>query len=211
MGATERLPLLARSNHRCTGRRAQHIAGALAALTILGTIVYLICSIPPCFEPELSVTITGTDGLDNATDLIRHPTTTATTLTPVFKLAFRITKRDDCSCHSCIGGPHNKLAVSYGGALLADRAGSLVPEICADGPSQELNVTAWAVDVGVPPFLREQLAAELERGEAVFDATMTHDEPPCHSMVCPPSQPVLVCKAKIGEGLCPCTYESRYS
>ena len=57
---------------------------------------------------------------------------------------------------------------------------------------------AWGADVVVPRFLRDQLAGELERGEAVLDVMV--NDPMYRGQM-------LACNAKIGGDRFPCEFE----
>ena len=85
----------------------------------------------------------------------------------MFNLTVHIELLDDSYYRACIGGHQSNIAVSYGGALLAEAEGPLLPELCV-GPRQGrgANITARGVDVAEPRFVRDRLAAELERSDA---------------------------------------------
>ncbi|KAI4976731.1 hypothetical protein ZWY2020_050338 [Hordeum vulgare] len=116
------------------------------------------------------------------------------TLSPVLNLTVDI--KEYFLDYACMGGWFTELTVSYGDAVLGRGA---VPWFCVLRMMEdEVAVQARGVDVVVPRFLRERLAGELERGEAVLDVTMT--DPMLYGSV-------IACKAKIGGGPCHCKLE----
>ncbi|CAL5031117.1 unnamed protein product [Urochloa decumbens] len=144
-------------------------------------------------DPDYTVSITGADGLDDL----------AAALSPVFNLTVRIDNAGNTHYRACVKGL-SAAAVSYGDAFLAKGS---VPPFCAEKREvQERAATAWGNDVVVPRFLRERLAGELARGEAVVDVQVTT---PADCFKC--SDTVLVCgKAKIGGDPAPCRRERVY-
>uniref|UniRef100_R7W367 Late embryogenesis abundant protein LEA-2 subgroup domain-containing protein n=1 Tax=Aegilops tauschii TaxID=37682 RepID=R7W367_AEGTA len=201
----QRLPLKGAQTARTTGERmscrevVQLVGLALlfCFLILLGGFLFA-ATLPT--EPEYSVAITGAEGLDPARDLRsfdRRPT-----LSPVFNLTVHIELLDDSYYRACIGGHPAKLAVSYGGALLAEVEGPLLPELRV-GPHEGrgANITARGVEVAVPRFERDRLAAELERGQAAFDVVV---------MAPRYDRQVLACKAMIGAGLRACDFQYYY-
>ncbi|VAH14225.1 unnamed protein product [Triticum turgidum subsp. durum] len=205
----QRLPLKGAQTARTTGELRQPwmscrevvqlvgLALLFCFLLLLGGLL-LAATVPT--EPEYSIAITGAEGLDPARDLRsfdRRPR-----LSPVFNLTVHIELLDDSYYRACIGGHQAKIAVSYGGALLAEAEGPLLPELCV-GPRQGrgANITARGVDVAVPRFVRDRLAAELERSDAAFDVVV---------MAPRYDRQVLACKAMIGAGLCACDFQYYY-
>ncbi|EAZ31302.1 hypothetical protein OsJ_15413 [Oryza sativa Japonica Group] len=95
----------------------------------------------------------------------------------------------------CLGGNSVAAVVSYGGAFLGKGS---VGRFCVEPQQQEGDVaaTAWGRDVWMPWVLRRRLAQEMKRGEAELEVAVPMR-----------GGDVLVCKAKIGGDLSPCTLE----
>uniref|UniRef100_A0A0D9W6Z1 Late embryogenesis abundant protein LEA-2 subgroup domain-containing protein n=1 Tax=Leersia perrieri TaxID=77586 RepID=A0A0D9W6Z1_9ORYZ len=113
---------------------------------------------------------------------------------PVIGLALSVRVPAAAKAEVCVGGHAVAAAVSYGDAFLGKGS---VPRLCVE-PGQEgaVAVTAWGVDVTVPWFLRKRMMQEQKKGEAELDVAV-----PIRG------GEVLVCKAKIGGGMSPCTLE----
>ncbi|KAM0904255.1 hypothetical protein ACQ4PT_018135 [Festuca glaucescens] len=139
--------------------------------------------------PEYSMAITGVAGLD-LDDVAgdRHQT-----LSPVFNLTLRISSKRG-SYLKCV--PElSTVSASYGDAFLGK--GSVGP-FCVEGKAEgEGPARAWGQDVVVPRFLRDQLAGELQRGDAAVDVALRMPSG-CNMVSC--FDTVRVCKAKIRGG-----------
>ncbi|XBI57061.1 hypothetical protein VPH35_038540 [Triticum aestivum] len=167
----------------------------IGACTI-GFISFCVWQCATSGSTEYTVTITSVDGLDPALDLgIDRPA-----LSPVFDITVHINNTLYKVHKQCIG-EDSSAAVSYANALLGK---GTVPAFCA----QALGVggaaaTAWTMNVQLPRLLRNRLAGELERGEAVVDVVVrSPGAGQCHRHGC--NDKVLVCKAKIGGRSSPC-------
>ncbi|KAK1684131.1 hypothetical protein QYE76_044979 [Lolium multiflorum] len=115
---------------------------------------------------EYTVTITGVDGLDAAA--LRQRGDLAA-LSPVLDIAVRIDNTLNKAGNQCFG-KHASAVVSYRDAVLGK---GTVPEFCAQTLGVgETTATAWAMDAQMPRFLRDRLAGEMERGEAVLDVAV---------------------------------------
>uniref|UniRef100_A0ACD5UTG5 Uncharacterized protein n=1 Tax=Avena sativa TaxID=4498 RepID=A0ACD5UTG5_AVESA len=112
-------------------------------------------------NPEYTATFTGVGGLDPAA--LKKRSDQAAAVSPVFDVALRIDNTLNKAGKRCIG-KHSSVVVSYQDAVLG--RGTIL-EFCAPTLGEgETTVTAWAMDVQMPRFLRNRLASELERGEA---------------------------------------------
>jgi hypothetical protein len=205
MGA-EAVPLLGawpapddgRRRRPCPWRTICHyvllaVFASLVLLLCVGVIAYIAYGIATNGAVEYSVAITGVDGLDPSIDL---KSDLRTTLSPVFNLTIYIKEFDQMIVAECIGGHSTELTVTYRDAFLGKGA---VPMFCVPVMHDDGVATkAWGVDVVVPRFLRDQLAGELERAEAVLDVVVSDRRF---------GNQMLACKAKIGGDRCPCEFE----
>jgi hypothetical protein len=143
---------------------------------------------------EYSISITGVAGLDaDGVAGDRHPT-----LSPVFNLTLRVSNTRNKHYQACV--PLTSTAsLSYGDAFLGK--GSVGPFCAEPKGEQEGRATAWGQDVAVPRFLRDQLAGELQRGDAAVDVELKMPSWRNTDVSC--FDKVLLCKAKIRGGL-PC-------
>ncbi|SPT20726.1 unnamed protein product [Triticum aestivum] len=148
-------------------------------------------------DTKYTVTITSVDGLDPALDLHSD----RQVLSPVFGITVHIDNTHNQIVEKCVGGVGSSAIVSYGDALLAK---GTAPWFCVQTTKVgEAATKAWGLNVQVPHFLRDRLAGELERGQAVVDvAVRTPGGGGCYIDGCVDT--VLVCKAKIGGGSSPC-------
>ncbi|KAM0905573.1 hypothetical protein ACQ4PT_017317 [Festuca glaucescens] len=139
--------------------------------------------------PQYSISITGVAGLD-VDDVAgdRHPT-----LSPVFNLTLRISNTRD-EYQACV--PELSMAsVFYGDAFLGKGS---VGAFCAEAKGErEGRARVWGQDVALPRFLRDQLAGELQRGDAAVDVVLKMPSG-CNMVSC--FDTVLICKARIRGG-----------
>jgi hypothetical protein len=150
---------------------------------------------------EYTVTITSVDGLDPAV-LEQRSDLAMAALSPVFGISVRIDNSRYKVGETCLG-MRSSAVVSYGDAVLGK---GTVPEFCACKLGVgEAAATAWGMDVQVPRFLRERLAEELRRGEAVLDVVV-RTPGDCRGCM----DTVVVSKARIGGGPSPCLVTKVY-
>jgi hypothetical protein len=142
---------------------------------------------------EYSMAITGVAGLD-LDDLAgdRHPT-----LSPVFNLTVRISnnRSENWACVPEL----STASVFYGDAFLGK--GSVGPFCAEPKGDHEGRARAWGQDVVVPRFLRDQLASELQRGDAAVDVVLKMPSGCNTEVSC--FDKVLLCKVKV-QGDPPC-------
>ncbi|XBI59828.1 hypothetical protein VPH35_040835 [Triticum aestivum] len=170
---------------------------AIAIGLMAGFVYFLVWIITAGADSKYTVNITSVDGLDPAQDL--HSDRQA--LSPVFGITVQIDNTHNKLAGKCVGGDGSSVVVSYGDALLGK---GMVPGFCVQ-PTRvgEAASKAWGMNEQVPHFLRDRLAGELERGQAVVDvAVRTPGGGGCYIDGCVDT--VLVCKAKIGGGSSPC-------
>uniref|UniRef100_A0A8I6XS76 Late embryogenesis abundant protein LEA-2 subgroup domain-containing protein n=1 Tax=Hordeum vulgare subsp. vulgare TaxID=112509 RepID=A0A8I6XS76_HORVV len=164
------------------------------AIVIMAGFVFSIVweTTRPC-DTKYTVTITSVDGLDLHSD--------RQALSPVFGITVHIDSTHNQMTNECVGGVGSSAIVTYGDALLAK---GTMPGLCVQRTKvREAATKAWGMNVEVPHFLRDRLASELERGQAVVDvAVRTPGGGGCYINGC--LDTVLVCKAKIGGGPSPC-------
>jgi hypothetical protein len=173
-------------------------------LCLAGVFIASLIAIPFCVgwlaftsgNTEYTVTITSVDGLDPAALEQRSD------LSPVIGIAVRIDNSRYKLGGQCLG-MNSYAVVSYGDAVLGK---GTVPEFCACTLGVgEAAATAWGMDVQVPRFLRDRLAGELMRGEAVLDVAV-RTPGNCHRCM----DTVLVSKARIGGDPSPCLVTTVY-
>uniref|UniRef100_A0A0E0H300 Late embryogenesis abundant protein LEA-2 subgroup domain-containing protein n=1 Tax=Oryza nivara TaxID=4536 RepID=A0A0E0H300_ORYNI len=144
-----------------------------------------------CGRAAYSAAVTVLSGLHPSNDLLHIGT-----LFPVFNLTVHVEVPPGGKAGGvCLGGHSVAAVVSYGGAFLGEGS---VGRVCVEPQQQEGDVaaTAWGRDVWMPWVLRRRLAEEMKRGEAELEVAVPMR-----------GGDVLVCKAKIGGDLSPCTLE----
>jgi hypothetical protein len=170
------------------------LLGAVLLAVMCGGLYFLVeksgwAAYPHNQPPQYSISITGVAGLD-VDDVAgdRHPT-----LSPLFNLTLRISNTRE-ECQACV--PELSTAsLSYGDAFLGKGS---VGAFCAEAKGErEGRARVWGQDVALPRFLRDQLAGELQRGDAAVDVVLKMPSG-CNMVSC--FDTVLVCKAKIRGG-----------
>uniref|UniRef100_A0A0E0DFZ4 Late embryogenesis abundant protein LEA-2 subgroup domain-containing protein n=1 Tax=Oryza meridionalis TaxID=40149 RepID=A0A0E0DFZ4_9ORYZ len=140
-----------------------------------------------------SAAVTVLSGLHPSNDLLHIGT-----LFPVFNLTVHVEVLPGGKAGGgvCLGGHSVSAVVSYDGAFLGEGS---VGRVCVEPQQQEgaVAATAWGRNVWMPWVLRRRLAEEMKRGEAELEVAVPMR-----------GGHVLVCKAKIGGDLSPCTLEA---
>ncbi|KAF8641505.1 hypothetical protein HU200_067801 [Digitaria exilis] len=172
----------------CCRRQALIVAGWIfavaVAITALVLLMIFISKKFPEGDPKYWVAVTAVSGLDDDLSARSRPT-----ISPVFNVTVHMDSTRDSADGRCV--PDLSTAeVSYGDAFLGK---GTLPKICAGKRLEAEGVArAWGQDVVVPWFLRDQLAGEMEVGDAAVDVHLRMDGS------------LLVCKAKIGGGISLC-------